>query len=97
MKYTEKIKKFFQDKAGRVASVTQGYVEKLLVAIIILVIGGNSSVITLVTNAFTALCNSGFPLAGLLDPSSGIAPMMYIIGLFLFAIVAFLAVGKGTK
>ena len=41
-----------------------------------LIVIGQDSVITLINNALTGLCDSGWPLASLFSPSTGIMPLV---------------------
>jgi len=46
-----------------------------------LIVIGQSAIITLINDALTGLCNSGWTLASLFNPSGGIVPLVLMAGI----------------
>jgi len=92
------LQKLKDAKAGKTAGILQnnilGVVFAILGVIIVLLIVGNDSMVTLINDGLTGICNSGWPLAALFNPTGGIVPLLIVVGLFVGVIAGALAIGK---
>ena len=76
--------------------VVYGTVGGLLALILFLTIVGQASIIALINTGLTGICNSGWPLASLFNPSGGIVPLVLVVGFFIGAIALGVGVGQVT-
>jgi len=74
-----------------------GVVFAILAVVIVLLIVGQSSMVTLINNALSGICNSGWPLAALFNPDGGIVPLLIVVGLLVASIGGALAIGKSMN
>jgi len=90
-----------QKLSGGIMALVYGVVGAVIGLILLLLIIGNSAIITLINNGLTAICDSGWPLANLFDPNNGVVPMLIVVGIFIGSIGLALGIGfvatKGYK
>jgi hypothetical protein len=82
---------------GGLENKVLGVVFAILAVILVLMIIGQSAMVTLINNALTGICNSGWPLASLFNPDGGIVPLIIVVGLLVASIAGALAIGQKMR
>jgi len=77
--------------------VIMGAIFAILAIVILLLIVGTSSMVALINSALSGICNSGWPLASLFNPSNGIVPLLIVVGLFIAIVIGAFAIGGSMK
>lgn len=74
-----------------------GVVYAILAVIIVLLIVGSAGMVALINTALTGICDSGWPLASLFNPSGGIVPLLIVVGLLIATIIGAMQIGKSMR
>jgi hypothetical protein len=74
-----------------------GVVYAILGVILVLLLVGNAGMVAIINSSLTGICNSGWPLASVFNPTDGIVPLLIIVGLLLATIAGAMAIGKSAK
>ena len=69
----------------------------ILGVILVLLIVGNTGMVALINSALTGICDSGWPLASLFNPTGGVVPLLIVVGLLIATIAGALAIGGGSR
>ena len=85
-----------QSMSSRLVLTISALVGSIVGLILAVSIVGNSSVVTQINTALTNFSGSGWPLASLFDPSSGIITLIIVVGVLIMTIGLALGIGAGV-
>jgi len=85
-----------QNMSGKLVMTISALVGSIVGLILAVSIVGNSSVVTQINTALTSFSSSGWALASLFHPSTGIITLIIVVGVLIMTIGLALGIGSGV-